>query len=356
MRLLVTGGAGFIGSNFIRYILEAHPDAIVTNLDKLTYAGNLENLHELDRDPRYRFVRGDICDRSVVADLVGEADAIVNFAAESHVDRSIDADYPFIHTNVVGTQTLLAAALDAGGRRFIQISTDEVYGQLPWRDPGRAAADDGERFTELSPLSPRSPYAASKAAADHLALAYFHTHGMETVITRSCNNYGPYQFPEKLIPLMITNALEGRRLPVYGDGLHVRDWIHVRDHCRGIEAALLRGRPGEAYNFGASEERTNLRVVRTILRLLERGEELIEFVPDRPGHDRRYALDPSRAERELGWQAEITFRDGLAATVDWYRSHPEWCARAKSGEYQAYYERMYGASARPSRLGGRARG
>lgn len=351
MRLLVTGGAGFIGSNFIHYLLEARQDVELANLDKLTYAGNLENLTGLEDDPRYRFVREDICDSEVVGQLIREVDAVVNFAAESHVDRSIESDYPFIRTNVVGTQTLLAAALEAGGRRFLQVSTDEVYGQLPWRDP-LESDEPADRFTEESPLAPRSPYAASKAAADHLALAYHHTHGLDVVITRSGNNYGQYQFPEKLIPLMITNALEGRKLPVYGDGLHVRDWLHVRDDCRGIESALFYGRAGEVYNFGNRSEHANLAVVRTILRLVGKGEDLIEFVPDRPGHDRRYAIDPSKAERELGWRAEISFEQGLWDTIHWYQEHRTWWERTKSGEYQRYYERMYGSGGRhPLRAG-----
>ncbi len=331
MRILITGGAGFIGSHFIRYILGVRRDVEVVNLDALTYAGVQESLDGLDANPRYRFVRGDICDSQCATSLVREADAIVNFAAETHVDRSIAFDDPFIRTNVVGTRILLAAAVGGGRRRFVQISSDEVYGELPWRDPdaGREAGSV-QRFTETSCLCPRSPYAASKAAADHLALAYFHTYGLDVVITRSSNNYGPYQLPEKLIPLMITNALEGRKLPIYGDGLHVRDWIHVRDHCRGLERVLFDGRAGEVYNFGARTERTNLQVVWEILRCLGKTDDLIEFVTDRAGHDRRYGIDPSKAERELGWRAEIPFEEGLADTVRWYRDNREWWQRAKA--------------------------
>ncbi|MBI4538221.1 MAG: dTDP-glucose 4,6-dehydratase [Gemmatimonadetes bacterium] len=355
MRLLVTGGAGFIGSNFVRYMLETHEDVEIVNLDALTYAGNLENLAGLEEDPRYRFVHGDICHAPLVAELVREAEAVANFAAESHVDRSIESDQPFIRTNVVGCQTLLAATLEAGGRRFVQISTDEVYGALPWRDPSvEAGEEDPGYFTEATPVAPRSPYSASKAAADHLVLAYFHTHGLDAIITRSSNNYGPYQFPEKLIPLFITNALEGKKLPLYGDGLYVRDWLHVRDHCRGVEAALLHGRAGELYNFGGRAERMNIQVARAILRHLGTGEDLIEHVPDRPGHDRRYAIDPSRAERDLGWRPRVSFEEGLAQTVDWYVENETWWGRVKSGAYREYYERMYGAGGRYGQVASRA--
>lgn len=348
MRLLVTGGAGFIGSNFVRWLLEMREGVEVVNLDAHTYAGNLENLAGLEGDPRYRFVHGDICDAGLVTELVREVDGIVNFAAESHVDRSIEADAPFLRTNVMGVQVLLSAAVAAGGRRFVQVSTDEVYGALPWRDP-RLPADETVRFfTEETPLAPRSPYSASKAAADHLVLAYHHTHGLDVVITRSSNNYGPYQFPEKLIPLFITNALEGKKLPLYGDGLYVRDWIHVRDHCAGVAAALERGRGGEIYNFGGRAERMNIQVARAILALLGRGEELIEHVADRPGHDRRYAIDPWKAEGELGWAPTVTFEEGLADTVRWYVENEGWWRRVKSGEYRAYYERMYGPGGRYS--------
>ena len=436
MRLLITGGAGFIGSNFIRYILNARPEVAVINLDKLTYAGNLENLTGLEENPRYTFVHGDIGDRRLVSEIFSRGvDAVINFAAESHVDRSIMDATPFIETNIRGTQVLLDVATEwwrehtaggppatpagpvlerssvrgaptdppagvtasttgdnfdtapvsgggnstagaAGGAgpgqagngksrfngdsgswehgstistkdlpredrgqpgtapavAFIQISTDEVYGSL---------GPEG-RFTEESPLNPSSPYSASKAAADLLALAYHRTHGLPVAVTRCSNNYGPYQFPEKLIPLMITNALENRPLPVYGDGLNVRDWLHVEDHCRALELVLYRGRAGEIYNIGGHGERTNLAVVRTILHLLDKPAGLIRFVKDRPGHDRRYAIDPSKITRELGWQPRHTFERGLAATVEWYVKNRPWWERIKSGAYREYYERMYG--------------
>ena len=324
MRYLVTGGAGFIGSNLVRYLLDNDPEAHLTNLDALTYAGNLGNLAGIEEECRYAFVHGDICDADVVRGAMDGVDVVLNLAAESHVDRSILSDAPFVRTNVMGTQTLLAAALEVGVRRFVQVSTDEVYGELPWFDP-----DDVERlahrFTERTPVAPRSPYSATKAAADHLALAYHTTHGLDVVVTRCSNNYGPYQFPEKLIPLMITHALEDRALPVYGDGLHVRDWIHVRDHCRGLLAAADRGEPGAVYNFGGNAERTNLSVVRAVLSVLGKPEDLIERITDRPGHDRRYAIDASRAEAELGWTPDVVnFEEGLADTVEWYLAHEAW--------------------------------
>ena len=322
MRCLVTGGAGFIGSALVRHLL-AREDDVVT-LDLLTYAGHLENLDEVSDHPRHRFVRGDICDGDLVRGLLGDRDVVFNLAAESHVDRSIVADQPFVRTNVQGTATLLGAALDAGGERVVPVSTDEVYGELPWVDPEGADADAAPRFTEETPLAPRSPYSATKAAADHLALAYHTTHGLDVVVTRSSNNYGPRQYPEKLIPLMISRALAGASLPVYGDGLHVRDWIHVDDHCAGIMAAADRGVAGRVYNFGGGEERTNLSLVRTLLGILDRPEALIGFVEDRPGHDRRYGIDATRARDELGWAPAWTFDAGLRACVDWYRANAEW--------------------------------
>ncbi len=322
MRYLVTGGAGFIGSNLVRHILAERPGAEVVNLDALTYAGHLESLSDVEADPRHRFVHGDICDGPLVAELMDGVDVVLNLAAESHVDRSIVEDAPFVRTNVLGTQTLLAAALTAGVGRFVQVSTDEVYGELPWRDP--ALDDEAPLFTEETPLSPRSPYSASKAGADHLALAYHATHGMDVVITRCSNNYGPYQYPEKLMPLMITRALADEPLPVYGDGLYVRDWIHVEDHCRGLLAAADRGRAGRAYNFGGNAERTNLSVVRELLGILGKPESLIEHVTDRPGHDRRYAIDASRARAELAWVPEIEFEKGLRETVEWYGANGAW--------------------------------
>jgi dTDP-glucose 4,6-dehydratase len=326
-RILVTGGDGFIGANFIRWELQTYLDLAITNLDALTYAGNPDNLAGLETEPRYRFVLGDVADRDLVTRLVAEGfDAVVHFAAESHVDRSIDNAAPFLRTNVVGTQCLLDAARAAETPRFVQVSTDEVYGTLGPNDPP---------FTESTPLAPNSPYAASKAGADLLVRAAHHTHGLDTVITRCSNNYGPYQFPEKLIPLFVTNALADTPLPVYGDGRQVRDWIHVLDHCRGIDAALRRGRGGEVYNFGGRSERYNLDVTRAVLALTGKPATLIRHVTDRPGHDRRYAVDCSKAEAELGWRPAIAFEDGLAATVEWYRTHPEWVERVRSGAYRA---------------------
>ncbi|MDH3272475.1 MAG: dTDP-glucose 4,6-dehydratase [Gemmatimonadota bacterium] len=323
MRYLVTGGAGFIGSNFVRFLLRERPDAEIVNLDRLTYAGHLANLEGVMDDPRHRFVKGDICDGPLVRRLLDGVDVVLNLAAESHVDRSIAEDHPFIRTNVVGTGTLLAAALDARVERFVQVSTDEVYGELPWVDP---AVEEGPKFTERTPLAPRSPYSATKAAADLLVGSYHSTHGMDVVITRCSNNYGPYQFPEKLIPLMLRRAMEDRPLPVYGDGLNVRDWIHVDDHCRGLLAAAERGSSGSAYNFGGDTERTNLHLVRTILELLGKPESLIEFVEDRAGHDRRYAIDFSLAKKELGWRPHRDFAAGLRETVEWYRANGAWVA------------------------------
>ena len=331
MRLFITGGAGFIGSNFIRHTLAAHSDYRIVNFDKLTYAGNLENLQDVVDHPGYRFLRGDICDRSALDEAMAGVDVVVNFAAESHVDRSIERAADFVETNVKGTQTLLDASRAAKVSRFVQISTDEVMG----------SCGNGECFTENSPLQPNSPYAASKAASEHLARAAQVTFGLDVVTTRASNNYGPYQFPEKLIPLMITNALEDKPLPVYGDGLNVRDWLYVEDCCRAIDAVLHRGRTGEVYNIGSRAEKTNLEVVRTLLELLGKPASLIEFVADRPGHDRRYATDPSKIEGELGWHPRETFQSGMEKTVRWYLDNPDWVARARSGEYQAYYERMY---------------
>ncbi|MFB3923231.1 MAG: dTDP-glucose 4,6-dehydratase [Terriglobia bacterium] len=332
MKLLVTGGAGFIGSNFIRYFLKTYHDCKILNLDKLTYAGNLENLAEVEPDPRYRFHKGDICDREVVVNLLREPfDAVVHFAAESHVDRSIADARAFIETNVAGTYTLLDAARRCSIPRFLHVSTDEVYGSLK----------PDERSDENWPLAPNSPYAASKASSDLLVRCYWVTHRFPVLITRSSNNYGPSQFPEKLVPLMITNALEGKKLPVYGDGLNERDWVFVEDHCRALDCVLRSGRPGEIYNIGCGEPLANLEIVRSLLRILDAPEDLIEFVPDRPGHDRRYALDTRKIARELGWKAEVGLEDGLRRTVEWYRNHPEWIRKAKSGEYRAYYEKFY---------------
>lgn len=321
MRYLVTGGAGFIGSTLVRMLLAERPEAEIVNLDLLTYAGHLENLEGVLDDPRHRFVKGDICDGDVVRELVAGVDSVFHLAAESHVDRSIESDQPFVRTNVLGTATLLAAALESGVRRFVHVSTDEVYGELPWVDP---AVEEGPKFTEETPLAPRSPYSASKAASDHLALAYHTTHALDVVVTRCSNNYGPRQFPEKLIPLMIRMAAQGNPLPVYGDGLHVRDWIHVADHCRGILAAEAKGRAGRVYNFGGEAERTNLTVVRSILAHVDRPESLMTFVTDRPGHDRRYGIDCSRALLELDWAPSVDFDQGLSDTVAWYASNSDW--------------------------------
>ncbi len=333
MRVLVTGGCGFIGSNFIRHILRHHPTYELTNLDNLTYAGNLENLADVENLEGYRFIRGDICDRPLVEEIVSSGiDCIVNFAAESHVDRSIQDSAVFIKTNITGTHILLEVARDRKVERFVQISTDEVYGSL---------GPEGY-FTEETPLSPNSPYSASKAAADFLVRASHRTHGLPGIITRCSNNYGPYQFPEKLIPLMITNAMEGKELPVYGDGLNVRDWIHVEDHCGAVDTVMHRGREGEVYNIGGNNEKTNIEIVKGILRIMEKPEDLIRFVEDRLGHDRRYAIDSSKIRRELGWDDQIPFEQGLADTVEWYMERTDWWKKIKTGEYLKYYEATYG--------------
>lgn len=334
MNLLITGGAGFIGSNFIRYMLTTYTDLFVLNLDKLTYAGNLENLRDVEQFPNYHFVRGDICNRELVAYLVEKykIDAIINFAAESHVDRSIYDPEIFLKTNVFGTQALLDVAKEYNLGKFIQISTDEVYGTL---------GETGS-FTEKSPLAPNSPYSASKAAADLMVRAYHETYGLPVNITRCSNNYGPYHFPEKLIPLMITNALEDKPLPVYGDGLHVRDWLHVEDHAMAIDLVLRKGRPGEIYNIGGRNEWRNIDVVRFILKELGKSEDLIRFVPDRLGHDRRYAIDPAKIMDELGWQPKHPFESGIKKTIKWYKENRQWWQRIKSGAYQEYYKKHYG--------------
>jgi len=330
MRILVTGGCGFIGSNFVRYLLSRYPHTI-TNLDKLTYAGNLENLRGVDTDPRYRFARGDIADAADIENAFSDGvDIVVNFAAESHVDRSILDPDAFIRTNISGTYALLEAARKHGVRKFMQVSTDEVYGSLP----------EG-KFREDTPLAPNSPYSASKASADLLAMAYFKTFKTPVVITRCSNNYGPYQFPEKLIPLLITNALNDLELPIYGDGMNVRDWIHVEDHCQAIAMVLEKGEPGNVYNVGAENERTNIEIVKTILDILGKPNSLIKYVTDRPGHDRRYAIDNTKIRGSIGFQPRWDFRKGMEETVAWYTENKEWWQRIKTGEYLEYYEKWY---------------
>ena len=332
-RLLVTGGAGFIGANFVRMVLDEHPDTFVVNLDVLTYAGNLENLKGYMDNPNHVFVKGDICDADLVDVLVNEhkIDAIVNFAAESHVDRSLVEPGVFIETNVKGTLTLLKISLDKKLERFLQVSTDEVYGSL------------GEKgfFTESTPLSPNSPYSASKASADMLVAAFGHSWGLPYNITRCSNNYGQYQFPEKMIPLMINNALNDKPLPIYGDGLYVRDWLYVYDHCTAIWKVLTGAEPGTIYNIGGNNEKTNLEVVRLILDRLGKPDSLISYVKDRPGHDRRYAIDSSKVMDELGWKPTVTFEEGINKTIDWYLANTDWLNHVVSGEYQQYYEDMY---------------
>jgi dTDP-glucose 4,6-dehydratase len=332
VKLLVTGGAGFIGSNFIHYFLTTYPDSCVLNLDKLTYAGNLDNLSDVESLPNYRFFKGDIGDAELVEGLLGErVDSVVHFAAETHVDRSIADARDFIRTNVQGTYTLMEAARRRRVPRFVHVGTDEVYGSLA----------PGQQADEQSPLQPNSPYAASKAAADLLVRSYWQTYRFPAITTRCSNNYGPRQFPEKLIPLVIANALEGRKLPLYGDGLHERDWIFVEDHCRALDRVLHVGRPGETYNIGFGKPATNLEVVRRLLEILNGSPDQIEFVSDRPGHDRRYALATGKACRELGWTPKIDLEEGLDRTVTWYRTHPEWVNKARSGEYRTYYEKHY---------------
>lgn len=333
MKLLVTGGAGFIGSNFINYWLNKYSKDSIVNLDALTYAGNLENLKNVESDPRYKFVKGDICDKNIVEDLVKNVDAIVHFAAESHVDRSILDPFAFAHTNVIGTLTLLEAAKKNGNKRFHHVSTDEVFGALKPAD---------EPFNENTPYRPNSPYSASKAASDHLVRAYFHTHGLPITISNCSNNYGPYQFPEKLIPLFITNLMENKKVPVYGDGLQIRDWIHVDDHNCGVDLILHQGKIGETYCLGGNSEKANLEITRLILSTLGKGEEVIEHITDRKGHDRRYAIDFSKIKNELGWQPEIKFEDGIKSTIEWYKNNQDWWRRVKSGEYAEYYKKQYG--------------
>jgi len=333
MRILVAGGAGFIGSNFIRYILGAHGDWSVVNVDKLTYAGNLANLEDMAGEPRYRFHRADICDAAGIARIFAEEkpEAVVNFAAETHVDRSIDDPALFLRTNILGTQVLLDAARKAKVARYLQISTDEVYGSL-----GATG-----HFTEESPLKPNSPYAASKTSADLLVRAYGKTFGLPALVTRCSNNYGPYQFPEKLIPFFVTLLHEGKPVPVYGDGMNVRDWIHVDDHSRAVDAVLRRGRPGEIYNVGGGNERTNIEITKLLIAAMGKDERSMKFVPDRPGHDRRYAIDDAKIRAELGVVPRVPFEEGLRGTVRWYIDNEPWWRAVQSGEYQSFYDRWY---------------
>jgi dTDP-glucose 4,6-dehydratase len=331
--VLVTGGAGFIGSNFIKYFLRAHVSVNVFNFDKLTYAGNLENLEDVAKDPRYRFLRGDICNRAEVETAFKKhsIDTVVHFAAESHVDRSILGAAVFIQTNVLGTNILLEVAKELGVERFLHVSTDEVYGSLGLTG----------KFIETTPLHPNSPYAASKASSDLLAFAYHHTFGVPVIVTRCSNNYGPYQFPEKLIPLMIVNALNDKPLPVYGDGLNVRDWLFVEDHCAAIDVVLSRGKVGEVYNIGGNNEWKNIDIVKLVLKHLNKPESLITFVKDRLGHDRRYAIDPSKLKVELKWEPAHTFERGIGDTISWFVKNEQWWQRVMTGQYQDYYKEMY---------------
>jgi dTDP-glucose 4,6-dehydratase len=336
MNLLVTGGAGFIGSNFILYWLKKYPQDKILNLDKLTYAGNLENLKSIENNSNYAFVKGDICNLSLVDSLIKKynIDTIVHFAAESHVDRSIMDPAPFIKTNIEGTYVLLEAALKNRIKRFHHISTDEVFGALP--------LDSKEKFNEKTPYNPRSPYSASKAASDHLVRAYYVTYGLPITISNCSNNYGPYQFPEKLIPLAITNIIEGKKVPIYGDGLYVRDWLYVEDHCKALDLILHKGKVGETYFIGGlTEDIPNIEVVRKILKIMGRDESYVEYVKDRPGHDRRYAIEWSKINREISWKPEADFDTGLKLTVDWYLKNKDWWRKIKSGEYQKYYEKQY---------------
>ena len=343
MHLLITGGAGFIGTNLIRFVLRNRPAWTITNLDVLSYSGNLENLRDVEADPRYRFVKGDICDAAIVGPLVEKSDAVIHMAAESHVDRSILDSRPFVVSNTLGTQSMLDACRRAKRGdapwpgRMIYVSTDEVYGSLPLDKPEL-------RFTEDMPLEPNSPYAASKAGGDLLVRAYFHTFHQNVVITRCSNNFGPYQFPEKVIPLFVSNLLEGKQVPLYGDGLNVRDWVHVDDHCEAVLAVLERGIAGEVYNIGGNNERSNLELTHTILKLMGKGSEMIRPVADRLGHDRRYAIDGSKIAEQLGWTpSRSAWPDALAETIEWYKANAQWWQRVKSGEYREYYSKQYGA-------------
>ena len=331
-KILITGGAGFIGSNFIKYMINKYSEYEIINLDALTYCGNLENLKDIENKDNYTLIKGNICDKAIVDELVSKADYVINFAAESHVDRSIVDPEIFIKSNVLGTQILLNATKEHGVEKYIQISTDEVYGTL-----GKTGY-----FTENTFLQPNSPYSASKASADLVVRAYYETFDLPINITRCSNNYGPYQFPEKLIPLMISNALENKKLPIYGDGKNIRDWLHVYDHCSAIDLVLHEGRLGEVYNIGGNNEKENIEIVKLILNELSRSESLIEFVKDRLGHDRRYAIDSSKIQSELGWKPKYTFETGIKETIQWYLDNQNWINQVKSGQYQKYYEKVYG--------------
>lgn len=338
MKIVVTGGAGFIGANFILYWMKHHPDDSIVNFDALTYAGNLENLRTVEKNPAYSFVQGNICDVSVVSDVLKGADTIVHFAAESHVDRSIYDPATFIKSNVLGTQILLDQSLKLGVKRFHHISTDEVFGSLNLHED--------THFSENTRYDPRSPYSASKAGSDHLVRAYFHTYGLPVTISNCSNNYGPLQFPEKMIPLVITNALEGKNVPVYGDGLHVRDWLHVEDHCRAIDLILEKGVVGETYCVGGlTKDISNIEVVKKILQLLGKSESFISYASERPGHDRRYSVNWSKIQKELGWSPRFDFDTRLKDTVKWYQENESWWKHVKSGEYKKYYEKQYNSKA-----------
>ena len=337
MKIIVTGGAGFIGGNFVHYMVNKYPEDMIINLDLLTYAGNLETLKPVENAPNYKFIKGDIADRAFIFKLFEEEkpDVVINFAAESHVDRSITDPESFVRTNVMGTTTLLDACRTYGIKRYHQVSTDEVYGDLPLDRPDLF-------FNEETPLHTSSPYSSSKASADLFVLAYHRTYGLPVTVSRCSNNYGPYHFPEKLIPLIISRALNDEELPVYGKGENVRDWLYVTDHCKAIDLVVRKGKVGEVYNIGGHNERTNLVVVKTILKALGKPESLIKFVTDRPGHDRRYAIDPTKIETELGWKPEYTFDTGIVKTIEWYLNNKEWWEHIISGEYTKYFENMYG--------------
>ena len=335
-RILVTGGAGFIGSNFILYWIKNHPEDLIINLDKLTYAGNLENLKEAENNKNYQFIKGDICDGKIVEKAMEGVNTVVHFAAESHVDRSIMEPFDFVKTNVLGTQVLLDAALEKGVKKFHHISTDEVYGSLE--------LEDKNKFNERTNYNPRSPYSASKAGSDHLVRAYHHTYKLPITISNCSNNFGPYQFPEKIIPLAITNLLEDKKVPVYGDGLYVRDWLYVEDHCRAIDLILQKGKMGETYCVGGlTEDINNLGVIKKIIKILGKDENYIEFVKDRPGHDRRYALDWSKIKKEVGWKPLASCEEWLENTIVWYKENRQWWENVKNGEYKDYYKKQYGS-------------